>query len=517
MKKDKQLVINIVANVVSFSTTFIISFFLSPYIIANVGKEAQGFVSLANDFVNYMALLTIALNSMASRFIAVKIHQGQQKMATRYFNSVLIGNVIITILLIVPSVLSVFYLEYFLNITSTIINDVKILFAITFISFFVNLISSTFSVAPYVKNRLDLAAVRDVKATFVKAITLVILFMVFKPHVFYVGIAGLLYTIVLLIQNIKYTKQILPEIQIGLKYFDIKCIKEMLSAGIWNVISKISSILATEMSLLISNIAIGDSAMGILAVAKTFPNIILQLIGILASVFTPGFIISYAKADTKTLNKDIQFSMKFIGIFAGIPMTLLIVLGEALLRLWVPSIETNVLYIITIIYGLGMLFAGPVEPLYNVFTITNKVRVPSIYAIITGFLNIVLVLIGVNIAETEMLKMVAIMGTTTVFTIVRTMIFIPLYAAKCLNLRKTVFYPPIIRSVLSSGILSIFGKLLDCSQYVHGWITLIFMSIMFAIMQLVLNFYFFFDKNERKKIIKKIIGTILIRFKEGKK
>ena len=80
MRNNKQLATNLIANIISFGVSFGISFFLSPYIISNVGKEAHGFVSLANDFVNYIALFTIALNSMASRFITIKIHKNDWKM-----------------------------------------------------------------------------------------------------------------------------------------------------------------------------------------------------------------------------------------------------------------------------------------------------------------------------------------------------------------------------------------------------------------------------------------------------
>lgn len=508
MKSNKQLTINIFANLISFGVTFGISFFLSPYIIANVGKEAYGFVSLSNDFVNYMALLTIALNSMASRFISIKIHQEKYEDATKYFNSVLIGNIIVSVVLIIPSLLCVKYLDSFLNISPQIVSDVKVLFSLTFITFFVSIISSTFSVATYVKNRLDLAAGRDIQATVIKALALILFFGLLKPHVFYVSVASLIYTIVLLIKNIKFTKTLLPEVKIGFKYFNVPCIIEMISAGVWNVISKISSILATELSLLISNIAIGDSAMGILSIAKTFPNIVLQLIGVLASVFSPEFIVSYAKGATKELNEKIQMSMKMVGVFAGVPITLLIVLGEGLLGLWVPTIDNKILYIMTITYGVGLVFAGPVEPLYHVFTITNNVKIPSLYAMITGVLNIVLVLTGINIVEGEFLKMIIIMGMNTVFTVIRTTIFIPLYAAHCLQFRKFVFYPQILKSVASVILMTLIGRVVLSGTKVESWIQLIVLAMIFAIGQLLLNLFLFFSRQERKDILEKVIKKI---------
>ena len=65
--------------------SFLISFFLSPYITKALGVEANGFVTLANQFVGYISLITIALTSMASRFISINIFKKNYEEANRYF------------------------------------------------------------------------------------------------------------------------------------------------------------------------------------------------------------------------------------------------------------------------------------------------------------------------------------------------------------------------------------------------------------------------------------------------
>lgn len=504
MRNHKQLTINLIANIVSFGVTFGISFFLSPYIISNVGKEAYGFVSLANDFVNYIALFTIALNSMASRFITIKIHKNELEEATYYFNSLFVGNIFISLLLVIPSVLGIIYLDSFLNIQSGIVSDVKILFALSLLTFFISLISSTFSVAPFVKNRLDMASIRDIEASLSKLFIILILFYFFDVHVFFIGIASLGYTLVQLKKNVGYAKKLLPELKVNIKYFKVKYVWEMISAGAWNVLSKISSILSSELSLLISNLAIGDSAMGIISIAKTFPNVLLQLMGILASVFAPEFMISYAKNDYKLLNSQIQSSMRLMGMVIGIPMTLLIGLGSFLFQLWMPTVDTELVYIMAVLYGFGFIFAGPVEPLYNVFVATNKIKVPSLYALITGILNIGVVMLGISCVNDEFLKMVIILGCGTFFTVIRTTIFVPIYAAYCLGFKKSAFYPQILKAILSVGVMS--TLLLGVQKYLHidRWIQLIMASAVVACVQFFLNFILLFRKAERAALIEKV-------------
>ena len=83
MNKNKQVVVNLSSSLVAFVVSLLISFFLSPYIIKTLGVEANGFVSLANTFINYATLITIALNSMAGRFITIAINEGEYKKANK--------------------------------------------------------------------------------------------------------------------------------------------------------------------------------------------------------------------------------------------------------------------------------------------------------------------------------------------------------------------------------------------------------------------------------------------------
>ena len=63
------------ASLLSCLVSLGISFLITPTVIYKLGSEAQGFVTMANNFVSYAAIAAMARNSMAGRFITVKIHQ----------------------------------------------------------------------------------------------------------------------------------------------------------------------------------------------------------------------------------------------------------------------------------------------------------------------------------------------------------------------------------------------------------------------------------------------------------
>ena len=115
LSENKKLVINLLSSVTVFAVNLIIGFYLSPYIVKNLGVEANGFISLANNFITYASLVTIALNSMSGRFITIAIHQEDYEKANKYYNAVFGGNLITAAILAVPAVVSVAKLEYLIK------------------------------------------------------------------------------------------------------------------------------------------------------------------------------------------------------------------------------------------------------------------------------------------------------------------------------------------------------------------------------------------------------------------
>ena len=69
------LIVNFVATMIAFLVNALINFFLSSYIVNSVGEEAYGFVQLANTFITYFTVITIAINSMSSRFISIEYYK----------------------------------------------------------------------------------------------------------------------------------------------------------------------------------------------------------------------------------------------------------------------------------------------------------------------------------------------------------------------------------------------------------------------------------------------------------
>lgn len=497
LNRKKQLAINIIASLTAFVVNGGISFFLTSYITKTIGVEAYGFIALGANFINYASLATIALNSMANRFITIEIHKSNWDNANKYFSSVLFANVIVAGIMIIPSILVVAYLDKIVEVPLEILADVRLLFSLLFANYLIGIIVSSFGVSTFATNKLYLKALRDIESKILKAILLIGLFLLFDPAVSFLGFSSLIVLMYTSFFNIYYTKKFLPKIKIKKSYFEMKAVLDLIKSGIWNTVIQVGQIILHGVDLLISNLALSATAMGTLALAKTIPTLILSLVGVIAVVFIPDFTILYTQNKPKELLDSIKQSMTILSIIVTIPIAILVSFGEVFFNLWVPTEDPKLLQLLSLITIGTIVVSGPINSIYGVFIVTNKLKTNALVLLVTGVLNLIIVFI---LLKTTSLGLFAIAGVSTILGIIRNLVFTAPYGAKYLGLKWNVFYPEIFKSVVSFVFVSLIGITLTNFFNVKGWNELIILSLTTAIIGLFVNVMIFFTKSERKHL-----------------
>ena len=507
--KKKKLIINVLACLVSFVTVLGINFFLTPYITENIGTDAYGFVSLANNFVNYASIITLALNSMASRFISVSIFKDDKEEANKYFTSVLIANLIMILVLLIPSIFCIVYLDSLITIPNDLIFSVKILFLLIFLNFFLSLINSTYSVSTYASDKIELFTIRNMESSIIKVGLMFVLFYLIDANIIIVGIATLVSTLYMVLFNIRYKRKFLPFLKIKSKYFEIKKIAEIFMAGIWNTITKIGQVLSDGLDLLITNIFINPVAMGQLSIAKTISSSVSLLTLSLVNIFQPNLTKLYANNDKKIID-EIKFSMKIVSLFSNVLLVGVMCFGLQFYKLWLPNEKHALLNILTIITLLGNVVGTSINALFSIFTITNKLKVNSLVTLFIGFFNVLLVFIFLKL---NILKnpIIIVASVSVIIGIIKNLTFTPIYSAKCLGAKSTSFYEPIIKSIISSFVMSAIFVIIGKTFEINTWIELILVACICGIIGFIICFIILFNKTEIKKCLNLIKNKLKMR------
>lgn len=506
MSNNRQIALNTFYSLTSFVISLIISFFFTPYLIRVLGKETYSFFPLVNNLIGYSSIITTAVGSMAGRFITMKIYQGDSEGAKYYFNSVFIVNIILSLFFGIVFTFAIIYISSILTVPTYLLKDIKWLFALSSIGFVLGLSTDILGIGTFIRNRLDLGALRSVITNLVRLVSIFLLFYIFNPSIIYVSLSSLLAALLGVYYNLKFKRQLLPDIKIApCRYFSWKVLKEVVFSGVWNSVNQLSVMLLTQLDLLITNVFIGVAATGDYAIAKMVPALIQSFVGVLVGVFVPQFTILYAKGNKLELLNEINKSIKMLGLCLTLPIGFLIINGDCFFNLWVPMQNTSMLHWLSNLTIIPMIITGSINTIFNVYSVTNKLKIPALVLLITGLLNTLVIFI---LLKTTELGLWAIPLTSLVIGLLRNLLFTPIYAAYCLQVKWYVFYKAITKGAVSCLVVMGIAYCCRLNFYAYNWWILIISAFVVSIISLLINAQLVLTKTEKKYFITKVYNFI---------
>lgn len=479
-----------------------INFFVVPYVSESIGVEAYGFVTLANTLVTYIDVISIALNSFAGRFIAIEYHRGNIDKSRQYYSSIFWADIILVMSFSFICVIAISNLQYIINISEYLINDVKLLFTIVFIRYMLVILRNAFDVATFICNRLDLTEKFRAASSCVQVGTLILLCMNNTPHVWYIGFSTFMAAFFMFIFQFIYSKKLIPELELKLKWCSLKCIKDFLTAGIWNAINNAGNLLNNGLDLLITNKMLSELLMGIASVSKTLGSLCYTLVLAVSNSFRPAQLKSYSMGNIETLTYQLKNSMRITGGICAIIIAGFYTCGKDFLSLWLPGQDIYTIYWVSMIVLFSDVMIGVVNPLYYVFTLTKRLKLPCIVTLVSGFANVTGMYLLIKYTKTGIYSVVL---TTMVLNFIH-FIDTPIYSAHCLKISLRTFYTPIIKHFLNCLVnIFVMNEINKLFHYTNSWCLLLCKITLFGTIGLILSFFMTTSFAEKKNIFKNFI------------
>ena len=495
------------AQLTAFIVNLGISFVLTP-IVDKMIPNSYGFVNIANQFVQWAQVVVSALNTLASRYITIHLHKGEEQEASEYFSSVFFANMFMAAVFLVPAVFVIVFIDRMFQVPAGVLGDVQILWAFVFLNFFISIITSVFSTSTYSMNRLELSSIATIVTELARLGVLYIAYRFFSPYLFYIGVASVVSTSLMAFANAGFTKKLLPGIKITVKNFRLDKVKELVSLGAWNSVTRLGQMLLDGLDTIIANIFINPEAMTILSLAKVVPTTLSSLMGTMVGVFAPSITIAYAKGDKKELMDTLKSSNRIMIFMMSIPIAFVTAYGDKFFRLWLSyktAAEVKEIYVLSVL-SMGVLFvSASIQVLYQVFIITKKIKLNSIVIVASGVITTTIVFVLLN---TTNLGLYAIAGVSVVVGLIRNMVFTPIYAAKCLEVKWTTFSGDIFMGLTSIGIITVVAMLSKLVLPMDNWITFFLCGGFMGCVALVLNFFIVLRKAERQMVLGKVMSKL---------
>lgn len=477
---------------------FLITMSVTPLVTNSLGTEAYGYITIVNNFISYATILTLALNSYATRYISVDYHKGDLNAANLYYNTVLKTNLIsgMIILLIIFGI--TMNLDHIIVIPIALVRDVKILFVCMFLNFYFLLIGNTFLVSGYISNKLYIAGKNRVFGYLLELFLIIGCFKFFKPRVWYVGVGYFAYAVVIFITSYILVRKFTPALKMKKSFFSWLSVKKLVVAGVWNSINQLGNTLNSGLDLLISNIMLTPLIMGQLSIAKTIGGILCILYQLVSQAFQPMLLKEYASGKNDSLIEKFKIAMQISGLISGTVFVGFVILGKKFYALWIPNQDISYIYNLTVITLVSYVLEGIVGPLYYIYTLTIKNKIPCIITLIGGIVNVFSMYILLRFTN---LEGYAVVGTTTAIMIFINLITNPVYMSYCLNVKWNTFYPIILRYLLFlfSGIIIL--SYFFIKKDILNWASLIFVAIIVCCACAILYFIIMLNYEQKKKII----------------
>lgn len=490
MSSNNQVIKTIIISGLAMLINYMISFFITPYISENMGSEAYGFFSIAKTFSSYAAILTLAIDSYAVRFIGVEYHNNRFDKCSIYFSSVYYADLFVSTVLILLIIIFSFFIEHILVVPEHFAADVKLMFVLMIINFGLITVSTAFTSASYIKNKLDIMNAAKGISYIIEALVMIILYKSFPPRIYYAGIAMVCSALVILISNVLLCKKLLPELKIHKKHYSFSAVKLLLINGIWNSLNSLGNMLNSGLDLIVSNLMLTGLQTGNLAISKTIGALFSGLLQLIAQPFQPALLKIYSSGNNEELIRELKKAMIVCGFFSNAAFAGFVAIGKEYCDLWVPTQDTQLIYTLTIVTVLGNIAEGALYPLYYIYTLTVKNKIPCFVTIIGGIANVLFMYILINLTN---LGEFAIVWTTAVITSIINLVFNPLYMSKCLDISYKTFYDIIAVHILSCIAMTAVFKFMVRSMSINSWIALILTAVLLVfigvIIHAILNFF----------------------------
>lgn len=495
----QQSALNIIGSVGVVIINALINLVLSPFIVEHLGISANGYITLANNFVSYIALITIALNSMAGRFILVEYRRGDMRAANEYYSSVLFGDWIMSAVIIPALVLFLIFIDRIINVDSGDLADTRLLFGIIFINYIIHLCLPQWQTAPYCTNNLYLRSLRNIASSVARAMVIFLLFKYLKAHSYYVALAASVMTVVSLSMDYWFYRMLMPELKVRFNYFSWQKVKDLVSSGIWNTVSQCGNLLLEGLDILITNIFINPVSAGVMAVSKILPNMINQLAGTMATTFGPRLTYLFADGNRQGMADEVKNNIKVISILANVPIGIFAVFGRDFFALWLPGEDSNRLWLLSTLALTGIIFTGIGQCMTNVFGAVNRLKWNSMAIVISGVVSVACVFLSLKYTSWGIY---GIAGISAAISIMRTMLFTVPYSAHCIGVPLSTFLLPALAGMANVIVPVIISLPIVLYFSIGSWMTLFASSIIVALLSYILDCRLLLNDSQRLTLLK---------------
>lgn len=382
-----QTVINIISNIFVIILNFIFNVSITPVYIHKLGLGVYGYIGVITNFISFLSIITIILNSMVGRFYSVSLNRGQREEANKYINTALFVGIGLDLLLLPIILFLTFDLQDFIVITSPYIGDVKLAFLLTAIAFLINVISLVNMTGAYALNRLEINNVIRLIMIGIRFIVILLLFYLFQAKIYFLGISLIIENLFALVVTYITFKKLVPDLRYDIHFFSKSKMYNLISSGFFCAVVLLGDLLMSQVLLIVANHTISAIEVGVLSSIIIIVNALKSIAGAISSAFSPMTLKLYAQGQFEKLMENTTLAIMVIGVLTGWISSIFCVLSTRFFSLWLQE-DFSEYHMVIVIFVLPMISILATGQFHVVLQALNRLFSYSLVTIGGGIISI---------------------------------------------------------------------------------------------------------------------------------
>lgn len=462
-----------ILRTINLIITIVISFFMMPFLIHNLGDETYGLWVLIGSLMGYYMVVDFGLLSATQRFLAKHLDNSDE--LSEVINT---SFCVLSIMSCFAFVLTVglWSIADSLITNQSFVPTLETLILILGLKTILTLPFMVFNGMLSAKLRFDIASYIEIGKNIIRT-ALVILYVTQDYGIITLAIITLLTELAAFMVIFFCAYKIYPEAKYGLKHYNSSTAKNLFQFGKYTFLSETSNLLKFKVDDVVISKFIGLAAITTYAVAFSLFNyagqFISNLVGGLVTIFTTNI-----KHGNQALRSKLLLFTEICTLVATYFSVMMLLLGNSFITLWVGdgyAESYDVLFIFCFIL---------------LITASTRVCVPLIYALavhkrlaywnlIEGVLNLI-----ISIILAQKYGVIGVAIGSLIPSILFRLYFQISYACKLIELPIFSFWKVLIRHWLFGGVFFIvvshYKSVFDIQSFFDFFIAGAVLSVVFV-------------------------------------
>ena len=495
--KSKRIIKNTLMLYVRMILIMVISLFTSRIILQTLGIEDYGIYNVVGGVVTMFSFFTGSLSTAISRFITYELgKKNKKRLGIIFSTSVNVLLLLSLIIIVLIETFGVWFLNYKLNIPVERIKAANWVMQCSILVFVINLISVPYNAAIIAHERMSAFAYISILEVTLK---LAVAYMLYISPVDKLITYAVLLVLVALFIRLSYgiyCSKNFEECKYQLIY-DKSLIKQMIGFAGWNLMGTGAYLFNTQGVNIVTNLFFGVTFNAARGIATQVEGIVKQFVNNFTTALNPQITKSYAEGDMDYMNNLVCRGAKysyFLMLLFTIPF---LYEADEILKIWLGNVPEHAGLFLRLTM-LGTLIDILGNSTANAAWATGDIKKYYIYVAGVGCLVFPLSYIAFALgfpAYTSYFIFIFI------YIIV---IFIKLYIIKgLLNFPVTQYYREVFSRIIPVSILSFSIPSVIFLNMEAGFIRVVVLSLVSAIMTLLCIYALGLENTERAVVISK--------------